>query len=86
MCYGHKVFINTKKSIYKVVIMVLRMRMVAFSIRYILISGARRLCCAFFTLQEMETEMFRGKFFLVLAITHHLFDSLLVVIYEVVNG
>ena len=66
--------------------MVLRMRMVAFSIRYNFISGARRLCCEFFILQEIETEMFRGKFFLVLAITHRLFDYLLVVIYEVVNG
>ena len=27
---------------------VLRMKMVAFSIRYNLISGARRLCCDFF--------------------------------------
>ena len=33
----------------------------------------------FFILLEIETEMFRGKFFLVLAITHHLFDVQFVV-------
>ena len=33
----------------------------------------------FFILLEIETEMFRGKFFLVLAITHHLFDVRFVV-------
>ena len=70
--------------------MVLRMRMVAFSIRYNLIYLERGGYAVIFffiiILQEIETEMFRGKFFLVLGITHHLFDSLLVVIYEVVNG
>ena len=43
--------------------------MFAFSIRYNLISGARRLGCDFFFLiflQEIGTEIFRGKFFLVL--------------------
>ena len=61
---------------------VLRMRIIAFSMRYNLIPGARRLCCSFFFsfLLEIETEMFRGKFFLLLAIAHHLFDVRFVVI------
>ena len=82
MCYVQKSFHKHKeiylKCSYKTV---LRMRIIAFSIRYNLISGARRLCCSFvFILLEIETETFRGKFFLVLAITHHLFDVRFVVI------